>query len=428
MASSRKPRTTAKKKAEADKPQDDKIETVDLVEPEVQEQKSEDRKDESTEDADKSDDAKPIEEEAAVEADQPTSAESLPEAEPEQEQPTPEEQPAPEETPKEAVPEKRGGFVPMLLGGAATAAIGFGVAQFVDLPLGQNPSADIEAALDAQTARFSEIENAVAAALDDSAIMSQISNLQATVEAEQAATTQGLDDLTSKLAEIDVRLTEVEKLPVSGSTASSAAVAAYERELQALREMFEAQSAEIQTIASTAAAQVESAERLAKEAAVQAAVSRIEAALDSGGPFAEALNDLKSVGNIEIPAELGAVATAGAPTQMGLQEQFPDAARAALQASIQLGVEDGTTSRLTAFLRTQLGARSLEPREGDDADAILSRAEAALRDGDIETSLSEIAALPNVGQDALANWVANAMARQSALAAVEKLTESIGSN
>jgi len=428
LASSRKPRTTAKKKAEADKPQDDKIETVDLAGPEDAEQKSEDRKGESTEDAKKPDADKPVEEEAAAEADQPASTETLLEAEPEQEKPTPEEQPAPEEAPTEVATEKRGGFVSMLLGGAAAAAIGFGVAQFVDLPIGQNPSADIEAALDAQTARLSEIENAVAAASDDSAIMSQISNLQATVEADQAATTQGLDDLTSKLAELDARLTEVEKLPVSGSAASSSAVAAYERELQALREMFEAQRAEIQSIASTAAAQVESAERLAKEAAVQAAVSRIEAALDSGGPFAEALNDLKSVGNIEIPAELGAIATAGAPTQMGLQEQFPDAARAALQASIQLGVEDGTTSRLTAFLRTQLGARSLEPREGDDPDAILSRAEAALRDGDIERSLAEIATLPNVGQDALANWVANAMARQSALAAVEKLTETIGSN
>ena len=423
MASSRKPRTRAKQKAEADKPQNDKVETADLAEPAVEEQKSEDRKDESVEDADK-----PVEEETAVEPDQANSTKAMPDAEPEQEQPTLEEQPAPEETNKNLVTEKRGGFVPMLLGGVAAAAIGFGVAQFVDLPMGQNPSADIEAALDAQTARLSELESAVAAALDDSAIESQISNLQATAEAEQAATTQGLGDLNSKLAEIDDRLTEVEKLPVSGSTASSAAIAAYERELQALREMFEAQRAEIQTIASTATAQVESAERLAKEAAVQAAVSRIAAALDSGGPFAEALNDLKSVGNIEIPAELGAVATAGAPTQMGLQEQFPDAARAALQASIQLGVEDGTTSRLTAFMRTQLGARSLEPREGDDPDAILSRAEAALRDGDIERSLAEIAALPNVGQDALANWVANAMARQSALAAVEKLADTVSSN
>ena len=423
MASSRKPRTRAKQKAEADKPQNDKVETADLAEPAVEEQKSEDRKDESVEDADK-----PVEEETAVEPDQANSTKAMPDAEPEQEQPTLEEQPAPEETNKNLVTEKRGVFVPMLLGGVAAAAIGFGVAQFVDLPMGQNPSADIEAALDAQTARLSELESAVAAALDDSAIESQISNLQATAEAEQAATTQGLGDLSSKLAEIDDRLTEVEKLPVSGSTASSAAIAAYERELQALREMFEAQRAEIQTIASTATAQVESAERLAKEAAVQAAVSRIAAALDSGGPFAEALNDLKSVGNIEIPAELGAVATAGAPTQMGLQEQFPDAARAALQASIQLGVEDGTTSRLTAFMRTQLGARSLEPREGDDPDAILSRAEAALRDGDIERSLAEIAALPNVGQDALANWVANAMARQSALAAVEKLADTVSSN
>ncbi|MGB0440740.1 MAG: molybdopterin-binding protein, partial [Paracoccaceae bacterium] len=48
---------------------------------------------------------------------------------------------------------------------------------------------------------------------------------------------------------------------------------------------------------------------------------------------------------------------------------------------------------LGAFLKTQLGARSLEPREGDDPDAVLSRMEAAAREGrfgDVEAEADHI--------------------------------------
>ncbi len=82
-------------------------------------------------------------------------------------------------------------------------------------------------------------------------------------------------------------------------------------------------------------------------------------------------------------------------------------------------------SRFSAFLRTQLGTRSLEPKAGDDADSVLSRAEAALRQGDIATALTELDALPEAGQPALAEWRAQAETRKAALDAGAVLTQDL---
>jgi hypothetical protein len=79
------------------------------------------------------------------------------------------------------------------------------------------------------------------------------------------------------------------------------------------------------------------------------------------------------------------------------------------------------TERAMSFLQSTTGARSMTPREGTDPDAVLSRAEAALGAGDLDLSLTEIAALPAVAQEAMAGWTTQAKTRQDALAAVAEL-------
>ena len=83
---------------------------------------------------------------------------------------------------------------------------------------------------------------------------------------------------------------------------------------------------------------------------------------------------------------------------------------------------------LTGLLKRQLGARSVTPREGEDTDAILSRAEAALRAGDLGTALSEMEALPDVAKDAMDGWLQSAAARKSAQDAADALSTSLNSN
>ena len=67
--------------------------------------------------------------------------------------------------------------------------------------------------------------------------------------------------------------------------------------------------------------------------------------------------------------------------------------------------------------------RSLTPREGDIPDAILSRAEAALRDARISDALDEIDSLPENAHSALDDWVARATQRQEALSAAAALAD-----
>jgi hypothetical protein len=70
-------------------------------------------------------------------------------------------------------------------------------------------------------------------------------------------------------------------------------------------------------------------------------------------------------------------------------------------------------------------ARSVIPREGDDPDAVLSRAEAAVKGGDIDVALTELEALPEVAQEAMADWTAKARLRAEALGAAFGLAQDL---
>uniref|UniRef100_UPI0037C662F9 COG4223 family protein n=1 Tax=Roseovarius salis TaxID=3376063 RepID=UPI0037C662F9 len=100
-------------------------------------------------------------------------------------------------------------------------------------------------------------------------------------------------------------------------------------------------------------------------------------------------------------------------------------ARAALAAARDAAAREGDTGGLTGFLRTQLGVRSLEPREGDDPDAVLSRAEAAVGQGRLTDALAEIETLPDVARAELEDWTQRARQRLDAVAAARELSEEL---
>jgi len=142
--------------------------------------------------------------------------------------------------------------------------------------------------------------------------------------------------------------------------------------------------------------------------------------MDDGTPFDTAIADLASLGT-EAPAALADLAADGAPTLAALESSFPEAARAALSAARSEGLADQDSNAFTAFLKNQLDVRSVTPREGDDPDAVLSRAEAALAGGDLDATLAEIGALPEVVRAELSGWTADATARSDALSALAAL-------
>lgn len=334
---------------------------------------------------------------------------------------------APPAAPEQVVIRK-GGFVPMLLGGVIAGAIGLGAGYYLSSEGILPGKADIEALktetsqeLQAQSERIDALSAQLAAteAPDTSGL-----------EAGQAELRDALGALSARIAGTENRLGEladrVEGLSSQSLTegASDAAVAAYEAELEKLQQAMAAQRAEIAAMIAQAEEKEENAEETAQATMRRAALARILTALDTGSSYASALADLQAAG-VTAPEPLTQSAGDGVATLAELQTRFPDAARAALAAARAAAVETGETGGATAFLRNVLGARSLEPREGNDPDAILSRAEAATRDGRLTDALAEIEALPDVARAELADWAADAQSRMAVVAAAQKLSEEL---
>jgi len=345
--------------------------------------------------------------------------------------------PGPAEPAPDPVPPKvrRSSPVGAILGGVIAAVIGFGVAQLVPAgwPLGDTSALDAKfaaqaaetVALKAQVAKLAE----PAAVATDEALTNRVTALEASLAAQPSADSTELSD---RLASLEQRLTAIESLPIDGTPASGAALAQLQSDIAALKsggassdalqqatKAIDAKLAEAQ--ASITAIKSE-AEATAKAAASRAAVQQIASALDSGASYASALTALPE----DLPAILMDNAATGVPTLQDLRQSFPDAARAALEASLRANMGDSWTSRVSAFLANQTGARSLTPHEGSDPDAVLSRAEAALNAGDLATVLTELAALPPEGQAAMADWQALCAKRQDAISAVQSLSASMG--
>lgn len=281
------------------------------------------------------------------------------------------------------------------------------------------------------------IETRLAAIEDD--LGSRIESLAAELQAlDGTATRQRLSQLETALEGERETLASLSEQLSAAAGSASAEIDTYRAELAGLRgEVQEtvaqvaALSRRIDEVAAQAAQQVDLArarvaeieEEAAAEldrATIEAALAEIRSALASGTPFSDAAARLAE--GPGVPAGLLNAAPAGVPTVAQLRDRFPQAANAAIQASIQSQAAQGDVlDRLGGFFRSQVASRSLEPREGDDADAILSRMEAALRSDDLDTALSEAEALPPEAAGAMADWLAAARARQEAVTSFETL-------
>lgn len=306
------------------------------------------------------------------------------------------------EKPK-TTPAQQNSFLPLALGGLVAGVIGFAVATFTA------PQID------------NSLANQVAAQSSTIAGLEQrLADLPET----------DLSGIETALADLTVRLDEIEARPI-GVAAPSGDVSAVSADMEALRaqiaEMTDAAQTELAQARAAAASIEENAASAARNSAARAALSRVQTALESGAPIGAALGDLGEATGDTAPDAL-IVAQDGVPTLASLQEQFPEAARAALATARSEGVAGEETSGFGAFLRTQFDVRSTAPREGNDADAILSRAEAAVRMGRLSDALAEVSALPEVARAAMSDWLALAETRASAVAAADILSSTLSDN
>ena len=260
--------------------------------------------------------------------------------------------------------------------------------------------------------RLADAESADPSAVDLTPLQNQLDSLESRLAAiESRPVVEGQAPDAAMTAVLEEMKAEIESLKGQGDTAA-ASIAAAAAEAEARLAEAEAQAAALK----------EEAEATAKKALRVAALGRIAAALDAGTPFDSALVGLDGV---TVPEALASQATSGVPTVQALSAAFPEAARTALDSSRRATMGEGLTDRLSSFLETATGARSLSPRDGSDPDAVLSRAEAAVNLGDLTTALTEISALPPEGKEAMAQWAALAQTRLGAVNAFEALSASI---
>lgn len=320
---------------------------------------------------------------------------------------------------------RRVGFLPVALGGVVAAGLGFaaGWQGLVPRPGGQ----ETEAALAALDTRI----DAVAADLAGLPVAPDVTPLEAGIAELSAA----IVPLAERLEALERQVAALERAPAGDGSLSAAAIAAWQRDIEDLKAAMAAQEAEMARMVSEAAERLEAAESTvagieeqAMETATatlrRAVLANLQASLDGGQPFASLLGELERSG-VAVPGALASVAGTGVATLAGLAETFPDAARAALAAARAEGLADDGGTGVLAFLRSQLDVRSTAPREGDDPDAVLSRAEAALREARLTDALAEIAALPEVVRAPMGDWIAAAETRVAALSALQALTEAL---
>ncbi|MEQ6249586.1 hypothetical protein ABMC89_11905 [Sulfitobacter sp. HNIBRBA3233] len=295
-------------------------------------------------------------------------------------------------------------FLPLVLGGIIAGVIGFAAAEYDLLTgtAGDDPAIALQEEINTQNDRIAALEQAEPAPVE--------------------APTVDLSQIETQLADLETRLTELENRPVvtppEGMDAEEAE--AYITELSDLQRAVQQQRSEIEDLIANARSVEAATAEAARAANARAALTKIVSAIDAGQPFNEDLETLSDAEGETVEPALQDAALDGVATLAELQTEYPDQARAALSASRAAG-EEG--QGVGGFLKRQLGVRSVTPREGDNPDAILSRAEAAVQQGDLDTALAELDALPDAGKSAMSEWIAAAQARVDAREAADAMAQ-----
>lgn len=311
---------------------------------------------------------------------------------------------------------KRSPVLPMVLGGVIAAAIGFAAALGLGGAIpGLGGTSALDERVTAQDQAISDLQTSVGAI--------DLGDVQAAAETNTNAIAELSDRISgvsTRLDDMTARMEELENTSIAESVSEDAR-AAYEEELARLQEAMRQQREDVQGMVAEAEEIRNTAAARSSETQARAAVTNILAALNNGEGYADPLAQLAETGT-EIPQPLTDNAE-GVASLSDLRESFPEAARQALAAT--RGAGNGSVGD---FFRTQLGVRSLSPKEGNDPDAILSRAEAAVTAGDLPTALTEIDALPAEAQAELADWTAAAETRLATVSAANGLMTELNSN
>jgi hypothetical protein len=348
-------------------------------------------------------------------------------------------------------------FAGYLAGGAVAALFGYLAAGYINppAPLSELNSeiSELSSAYDAKIgkleARIDELENSPVSVLEQdladlktavSDQATQVSRRLTETEANLSTTLQELETARGRLAET---------LSQSGgeiSVATAELIARYGDEIAELKSLIAQQVTDnaeltqrLDVVAAQATAQLSSAkakvEELSEDIVATAsnvdltlAFERLRTAIEAGKPYGDLLTVLATDAAVEIPVALKEAAANGVDSLATLQKSFPEAARRALKASIQSEAGEGIGEKIAAYFKAQIGARSLEEKEGDDPDAILSRVEAALGRSELQAAVDLARKLPEDGIAELKDWLDIAETRLKVKEAMQEFSDALSGN
>lgn len=266
--------------------------------------------------------------------------------------------------------------------------------------------------------RLGELEKTVAV-IPDLAPAARVAEVEAALEALTAQVAEAAA-LARQAAALDRRIAAIE----TGIAAVGARQEAMAAELAEMRARLAALQAADATLTATLQARVDAPEA-ARRAALGIALASLAGAVAEGRPFAEELSAVRALApeaTAQVPGidELAAWAQAGVPDAAALLTTFRPAARDALRAQAAAGAQ-GWWDRLVANARTLVTVRRTGNAAGEDVEAVLARAEAALERGDVAAAVAEVSRLEGPAAQAMAGWLEQARARARAQALVESL-------
>jgi len=333
-------------------------------------------------------------------------------------------------------------FVPMLLGGIVSGAIGFGAAYYLftsNLLTNGVTVADIQTELSAEIENNSDriSQNTTVTKEQDAALQAIASRLDAIDDkfehltdslAATSSLSDALDSLNTRVESIEALaadmsqvVAKLEKRPVA-ATLSNEVIEAYNSEVSKLMETMAAQRKEVETLLDEANAEKARTSEIARNTQARITLNALQTAFNSGQGFAAELEEFSKLSTNPIPSNLLEIAATGVTGLETLSDAFPEAARGASAAERSGDSYDGTTQSLLGFLKSQVQARSVTPKEGTGADAVLSRAEAALRGGQLEIAVKEVQTLQSPAKEAMEVWQSKAQERLNLIEALNSLS------
>jgi hypothetical protein len=230
-----------------------------------------------------------------------------------------------------------------------------------------------------------------------------------------AATDPALNELRAKITALENRAPEADTVKE---------VVALKGEIAKLQKTIDDAAEKARSDAKAANSREAGALAAARASAVIGIAARLNAALDSGQPFAADLGLLAPFAEDdaklgEVVAQLKPMAGKGVATRAALAADFPALAKAALAEDL---ADDSFWQRLVGKLKGLLSVRRVgSDVAGDSAEAKLARAEAALNAGDLAKAVELVKSLPPQTQPATAGWLARADAHLGAERAVDQL-------